>query len=272
MSAQLAPLSASVTRILSLTGFPKELKTKDIQAAFSEWENVAGGFRIKWIDDTSLMIVFNDAGIAKRAYLRALCSPPPSIFDISPMASIRPYDGPDAQFIIQNVNSRHQSSASRGHNARPSVSAPNGHSRMASTSMRNNGHIKHANGNGTIPEHPVVSVNTDGIPQYGREPSPTLPSVPSHPTLSSMISSSTSFGEETILNDPAILAASAAETSGGSAPRIGDPGKRMLGAALGVRHPGLGPRSMSGGGAAGGADQTLMREVQKAMCGLAVSD
>ena len=65
MSAQLAPLSASVTRILSLTGFPKELKTKDIQAAFSEWENVMGGFRIKWIDDTSLMIVFNDAGVGE---------------------------------------------------------------------------------------------------------------------------------------------------------------------------------------------------------------
>lgn len=63
MSAPFAPLSASVTRILSLTGFPKELKTKDIQAAFSEWENVSGGFRIKWVDDTSLMIVFNDAGI-----------------------------------------------------------------------------------------------------------------------------------------------------------------------------------------------------------------
>ena len=63
MSTQLAPLSASVTRILSLNGFSKDLKTKDIQAAFSEWENVGGGFRIKWIDDTSLMIVFNDAGI-----------------------------------------------------------------------------------------------------------------------------------------------------------------------------------------------------------------
>ena len=64
-AAQLAPLSASVTRILSLTGFPKELKTKDIQSAFSEWESVMGGFRIKWIDDTSLMIVFNDAGVGE---------------------------------------------------------------------------------------------------------------------------------------------------------------------------------------------------------------
>lgn len=68
MSAQLSPLSAAVTRILSLTGFSKELKTKDIQAAFSEWDNVSGGFRIKWIDDTSLMIVFNDAGVGTSSF------------------------------------------------------------------------------------------------------------------------------------------------------------------------------------------------------------
>lgn len=58
-------LSASVTRILFLTGFSKELKTKDIQAAFSEWEAVNGGFKIKWRDDTSLLIVFNDASVGQ---------------------------------------------------------------------------------------------------------------------------------------------------------------------------------------------------------------
>ena len=63
MSTQLAPLSASVTRILSITGFPKELKTRDFQSAFSDWENAMGGFRIKWINDTSLLIVFADAGV-----------------------------------------------------------------------------------------------------------------------------------------------------------------------------------------------------------------
>jgi hypothetical protein len=56
-------LSAAVTRILSLTGFPKELKTKDIHTAFSEWEAANGGFKIKWIDDTSLYIVFQDATV-----------------------------------------------------------------------------------------------------------------------------------------------------------------------------------------------------------------
>jgi hypothetical protein len=62
-AASLSGLSASVTRILSLTGFPKDLKTKDIQSAFSEWENVNGGFKIKWRDDTSLLIVFQDARV-----------------------------------------------------------------------------------------------------------------------------------------------------------------------------------------------------------------
>lgn len=65
MATSLAGLSASVTRILSLTGFPKELKTKDIQTAFSDWEGVNGGFKIKWKDDTSLYIVFQDATVGE---------------------------------------------------------------------------------------------------------------------------------------------------------------------------------------------------------------
>jgi len=65
MAAALSGLSACVTRILFLTGFPKELKTKDIQAAFADYENVSGGFRIKWRDDTSLLIVFQDATVGK---------------------------------------------------------------------------------------------------------------------------------------------------------------------------------------------------------------
>lgn len=65
MASSLSQLSACVTRILSLTGFPKELKTRDIQAAFAEWENVNGGFKIKWINDTSLLIVFNDATVGE---------------------------------------------------------------------------------------------------------------------------------------------------------------------------------------------------------------
>ena len=68
MASSLSQLSASVTRILSLTGFPKELKTRDIQLAFSEWENANGGFKIKWIDDTSLLVVFVDATAGKPSF------------------------------------------------------------------------------------------------------------------------------------------------------------------------------------------------------------
>lgn len=74
MASSLSQLSASVTRILSLTGFPKELKTRDIQLAFSEWENANGGFKIKWIDDTSLLVVFSDATVGEPSF------PPDIIF------------------------------------------------------------------------------------------------------------------------------------------------------------------------------------------------
>jgi hypothetical protein len=74
MASSLSQLSASVTRILSLTGFPKELKTRDIQLAFSEWENANGGFKIKWIDDTSLLVVFADATVGEQAYPPAICT------------------------------------------------------------------------------------------------------------------------------------------------------------------------------------------------------
>jgi len=204
MASSLTQLSACVTRILSLTGFPKELKTRDIQTAFSEWENVGGGFKIKWIDDTSLLIVFQDATVAKRAYLHALAFPPAILSKQAPEAPtlIRPYDGPDAQNVIQTVNSRHMSSASRAHNSRASMS----HGRSASTMSSSNSFR-----NGVLP---------------GLNASPNIDDAPP--------------------SDPAILAiggpAIGLHENVSSPPRIGDPGKRMLGAALGVRHPGLGPR------------------------------
>ncbi|KAJ3575230.1 hypothetical protein NP233_g1226 [Leucocoprinus birnbaumii] len=278
MAANLSGLSASVTRILYLTGFPKELKTKDIQSAFAEFENQSGGFKIKWKDDTSLLIVFQDPTVAKRAYLHTLAFPPSLLSSPSGQtASIRPYDGPDAQAIIQNVNSRgqHNPSASRSHNARSasisvfptarSISGtgnPNYRSLNATGSNGNSQHI-------AIPEHPNGRE---------REPSPTLPSLPSQPTLNSLISSS--LGEavagSSIPSDPAILTtslqASTSESSGG--PRIGDPGKRMLGHALGVRHPGLGPRVLNGSGSNGsnGATDQSMGSVQRAMGGLVVAE
>ncbi|RDX51953.1 hypothetical protein OH76DRAFT_1346020 [Lentinus brumalis] len=257
MAAALSQLSACVTRILSLTGFPKELKTRDIQAAFSEWDSINGGFKIKWINDTSLLIVFNDATVAKRAYLHALAFPP-SIFtspNSSGTATIKPYDGPDAQEVIQSVNSRTHNNSGRGHNVRNSVSHARGVS--LSHSYRNNN-----TSNGSA--HPTVNTVDQGARDRDREPSPTLPNIPAHPTLNALISSS--LGPDVspmdpTANDPAVLAAQPDH----GAPRIGDPGKRMLGAALGMRHPGLPPRMV---GVAGNG----VPEVQRAMAGLVMSE
>jgi len=252
--ASIAGLSASVTRILYLTGFPKELKTKDIQSAFSEYENAAGGFKIKWKDDTSLLIVFQDASVAKRAYLQTVAFPHSILTSPSTgiTATIRPYDGPDAQTIIQTVNSRgqHTSNPSRGHNNRAaSISVfPSRSANNSGNGGNNNFRISPLNMNGTIPEHPQANGN--------REPSPTLPNLPSHPTLNELINSAVSP------EDPAILHAE------GGGPRIGDPGKRMLGAALGVRHPGLGPRNIQG---RSGEERTL-NDISRGIQQLAVAE
>lgn len=61
MSAALPLLSPLVTRILEISGFPSELKTRDIQAIFAPWEDDRGGFRIKWVDDTTALVIFADA-------------------------------------------------------------------------------------------------------------------------------------------------------------------------------------------------------------------
>jgi len=255
MASSLSQLSACVTRILALTGFPKELKTRDIQTAFAEWENVNGGFKIKWIDDTSLLIVFQDATVAKRAYLHALAFPPAVLSRQNTEAPtvIRPYDGPDAQTVIQTVNSRHSSNPSRAHNSRNSISHGRSASTMSTTNSFRNGVLGL---NGSIPEHPQApATNMSNPPSRDREPSPTLPSLPSHPTLNSLISSTWGSGAEETNNfgagsapppvDPAIVAIGGmgdGENASATPPRIGDPGKRMLGHALGMRHPGLGPR------------------------------
>lgn len=55
-STALSPFNASVTRILELQGFPSELKTKDIQSCFNKWEDV----RLKWVDDTTALVIFTD--------------------------------------------------------------------------------------------------------------------------------------------------------------------------------------------------------------------
>lgn len=111
-SSSHAQVSAAVTRILHLSNFAKELKTRDLQAMFKDYEAEKGGFRIKWVDDVNALVVFSDATVAKRAYLSLLLNPP-AVF--LPPASIRPYDKPDAAQIIASLAARtmgHRSSMS----------------------------------------------------------------------------------------------------------------------------------------------------------------
>lgn len=55
-------MAASVTRILHLGGFSPAVTTKDVKHAFAAFEDL---YKIKWIDDTSLYLVFNDPRIGE---------------------------------------------------------------------------------------------------------------------------------------------------------------------------------------------------------------
>lgn len=153
--------------------------------------------------------------VAKRAYLSTLANPP-AVFS-SPTsdtsATIRPYDGPDAQQIIAQVNAR-GNGANRRQN---SIAIPNNKPRGPASALS--------------VDTPAAAAGASAA-GGNREGSPTLPSLPSHPTLDSLISSTLEGA------DPAIVAAQPASNGA----RIGDPGKRMIAAGLGVRHPSLGAR------------------------------
>jgi hypothetical protein len=239
------------------------------------------------IDDDSLTM----CNIAKRAYLHTLAFPPAILTSSNGTSgTIRPYDGPDAQTIIQTVNTRsqqHNPSHSRSHTQRAASISVFPTSRSASGSAAAAAAMVHPSNsyrnNSQSNARPQLIIGPEHQPP--RDSSPVLPSLPSHPTLNSLISfslgetvASASSPDSHPPSDPAILAAGMqtsdlAGAAGG--PRIGDPGKRMLGAALGVRHPSLGPRMVNGNGTppqGGNIDHVVMHDVQRAMGGLVVTE
>ncbi|KAJ1032163.1 hypothetical protein NDA18_001660 [Ustilago nuda] len=72
VASALPLLSPLVTRILQLSGFPPQLKTRDLQQVFAAYEEEKGGYKIKWVDDTTALIIFADPAVAKKAYLRTV--------------------------------------------------------------------------------------------------------------------------------------------------------------------------------------------------------
>lgn len=173
MASALPLLSPLVTRILELSGFPPELKTRDIQAIFSQWEDDRGGFRIKWVDDTTALVIFADPapgrcllclslvsrwivlinhGIltAKRAYLHVLMSPPPSLMTSAGVpAKVRPYDGDDAAQVISSVQNRPRSRSNAGGNAHATPAYG------ASADANGNGNGSGSGFNGDLPATPA---------------------------------------------------------------------------------------------------------------------
>ncbi|KAG0373076.1 hypothetical protein BGX24_012173 [Mortierella sp. AD032] len=57
---------------------------------FAAFENRSGGFRVKWVDETKALVIFESAAVAKQAYIANLTSQ---------IAKIKPYNGPDKDSI-----------------------------------------------------------------------------------------------------------------------------------------------------------------------------
>ncbi|KAM0754497.1 hypothetical protein T439DRAFT_321534 [Meredithblackwellia eburnea MCA 4105] len=134
------PYSSNTTRVLLLSKFSSELKTRDIQQLFGEWEDDRGGFKIKWSDDESCWIVFQDPVVAKRAFLTLLGNPPPAL---QPTAThtpkLAPYTGPDVANILQAVQNRPRSRSVNGGHSRKGSALGSGGGSLLSNGTNGNG-------------------------------------------------------------------------------------------------------------------------------------
>ncbi|KAL4398893.1 hypothetical protein ACI68E_004290 [Malassezia pachydermatis] len=125
VSLPLPLVSPLATHVLELCGFSPVLTTQDLHAILAPWsEGDYMAYRIKWHNDTTAYIMFQDAGTAKHAYLSLLCTPPAMLrsdyqgneeekqyaLDTKPCsrlcdtsyAQIRPYFGPEAAALLAN--------------------------------------------------------------------------------------------------------------------------------------------------------------------------
>ncbi|CAG8564497.1 8338_t:CDS:2 [Diversispora eburnea] len=89
------------TRILDIFDFPASFKTHHLHEIFQEYENMRGGYRIKWMEDTRALIIFEHPSTARKAYLDNVTYQ---------LATIKPYEGP-TDFLQKNPNIAAQSRA-----------------------------------------------------------------------------------------------------------------------------------------------------------------
>ncbi|KAI9290345.1 hypothetical protein BC943DRAFT_313780 [Umbelopsis sp. AD052] len=79
-----APVIEEPTTVLDCYDFPPAFKTHHLHDIFREYENMRGGYRIKWLEDTRALIIFEHPSSAKKAYIDNVSNP---------LAKIRPYSG-----------------------------------------------------------------------------------------------------------------------------------------------------------------------------------
>lgn len=123
MSSLLLPLplvSPLATHVIELSHFSPALHTRDLHAILAPWNNADNTvYRIKWLNDTTVYILFTDASIAKKVYLALLSAPSPLLRadynGVSPTdhtgvpcarltgtayATVRPFEGPEAAALL----------------------------------------------------------------------------------------------------------------------------------------------------------------------------
>jgi hypothetical protein len=198
--------AVNTTRILSLTGFSKDLKTRDIQAVFIDYEDDRGGYRIKWIDDTGCLLVFNDAMVgewrfpptlffchradpaiiaAKRAFLNLTANPHPSLMPIissdeentpSTFPKLIPYDGEDAANIVASVATRPRSRSIAQNNGPSGGSPSSGNGSTHSRRMSSSGGRNFSRG--SISQYQMQAIMDDAKSANRSPSSPTKETAP----------------------------------------------------------------------------------------------
>ncbi|GAA6019936.1 hypothetical protein JCM11491_006712 [Sporobolomyces phaffii] len=123
--------AANQTRVLLLSDFDPQLKTRDLMDLLAEWEDDRGGFKVKWRDDTSAWIVFTDAATAKRAFLALLTRPPKQLVHKDSTRlhpNVTAYTATDVNQVLAAVQHRPRSHSNAG------APTMHHHSRKASAS------------------------------------------------------------------------------------------------------------------------------------------
>jgi hypothetical protein len=67
-----APIAEEPTTVLDCYDFPPAFKTHHLHDIFREYENLRGGYRIKWLEDTRALIIFEHPSTGKMTRLSGI--------------------------------------------------------------------------------------------------------------------------------------------------------------------------------------------------------